>query len=181
MNTYFDKFKKRMKLRMQIPEELITRYYNDICFLVDIENTFVQEVKSRKAWLQHFNYEIDSDLVSANIVTPLKEEIDIAAKPFRKFEEAKARIFVNIKIDSKEKKRKTMIEDLEEKLGTLGKGKEPLQLTQGLVEDEVKDSGDEEEEEEGEKGKALVVVTPPIKKAEVTKKKPIVAPLSPPP
>lgn len=54
-----------------------------------------------------------------------------------------------------------MIEDLKAKLGTLGKGKEPLQLTQGLGEDEEKDSGDkEEEEEEGDKGKSIVVFMP---------------------
>ena len=79
---------------------------------------------------------------------------------------------MNIKIASKDKKRKRMIEDLEEKLGTLSKGKEPLQITQGLGEDEEKDSGDEEEEEEeGDQRKALVVVAPPTKKAKSVKTK----------
>ena len=111
---------------MRIPKELVTKYYIDICFLVDMDNTFVQAVKPRKSWLQSFDYEIDNDLVSGNIVAPLNEEIDAEAKPFGKYEEAKARITINIKISSKEKKRKIMIEDLEEKLGTLGKGKELL-------------------------------------------------------
>ena len=65
-----------MKMRMRILEELVRRYYNDICFLVGIDNTCVQEVKSRKAWLQGFDYEIDSDLVNANIVALLREEIE---------------------------------------------------------------------------------------------------------
>ena len=64
-----------------------------------------------------------------------------------------------------------MIEGLEEKLGTQGKGKESLQLTQGLGEDKEKDSGDEEYEEEGNKVKALVFISPPSKKAESIKPK----------
>lgn len=41
IDTYFEKFKKRMKMKMRIPEELVTMYYNDIYFLVDTDNTFV--------------------------------------------------------------------------------------------------------------------------------------------
>jgi hypothetical protein len=116
--------------------------------------------------------------VNANIVALLKEEIDNDAKPFGKYEEAKARIMTDIKIDSKEKKRKKIIEYLEEKLGTQGMGKEPLQLTQGLREDKEEGSSDEEGEEEV-KGKALVVVTPPRNKAKRTTKKLVVTPFSP--
>lgn len=89
MNAYFDEFKKRMKRTMRIPKELVTKYYSDICFLVDMNNTFLQAVKSRKAWLQSFDYEIDSDVVSANIDALLKEEIDVEAEPFGKYEEDK--------------------------------------------------------------------------------------------
>ena len=67
-----------------------------------------------------------------------------------------------------------MIEDLVAKLGTLGKGKEPLQLTQGLGEDKEQDNDDEEEEleeEEADKGKALVVVMPQSKKDQRSKVK----------
>jgi len=182
MDTYFEEFKQRMKMMMRIPEELVTRYYNDICFLADTDNTFVQALKLRKAWLEGFDYEIYSDLLNANIVALLKEEIDTKAESFGKYEEAKAKITMNIKIASKEKKMKRMIEDLEEKLGTLGEGKEPLQITRGLGEDEENDSGDEEEEEEeGYKGKSLIVVTIPSKKDKRTKNKPVVTPLSPPP
>ena len=74
-----------------------------------------------------------------------------------------------------------MIKDLEAKLDTLGKGKEPLQLTKGIGEDEEQDSDDEEEEEEqDDKGKSLVFVMPPSKKAQGTKNKLIVKPISPP-
>lgn len=148
MDAYFNEFKKGMKRSMRIREELVIKYYNDICFCVDTDNTFVHLVKLWKAWLKNFEYQIDSDVVSANIDALLKEEINIEAEPFGRYEEAKTRIAVDIKIASKEKKMKKIIEDLEAKKGTLGKGKEPLQLTQGLCEDEEQVRGDKEEEEE---------------------------------
>ena len=54
MDTYFEEFKQRMKMRMQIPEELVTRYYNDICFLVDTNNTFVHAVKAKEGLVTRF-------------------------------------------------------------------------------------------------------------------------------
>ena len=102
MNTYLDEFKLRMKRRIRIPKELVTKYYSDMHFLVDT-NTFVQVDKPRKAWLQSFEYEVDSDVVSANIDALLKEEIDFKGKPFGRYEEENSRIIVKIKIASKEK------------------------------------------------------------------------------
>ena len=67
--------------------------------------------------------------MSKNLDGLLKEEIDTEAEPFGRYEEVKERITIHIKIASKEKKRKKMIEGLEAKLDNLGKGNEPLQLT----------------------------------------------------
>lgn len=78
--------------------------YNDIYFLVDTDNTFVQVVKLRIALLKPFGYEIEVDDVTACIIAPLKEEIDVEAEPFVKFEESQARITVDIKISSTDKK-----------------------------------------------------------------------------
>lgn len=61
--------------------------------------------------------------MSATITTLINKEVDAKAKTFGKYEEAKARIIVDIKIASTDKKRKKMIEDLEEKLGRKDKGK----------------------------------------------------------
>lgn len=108
---------------MRIPKDLVTKYYNGICFLVNTDNNFVWEVKPRKAWLQSFEYKINSNVVNANIDALLKEEIDVQAKTSGRYEYAKERMNVNIKKSSKEKKKKKKIEDLEAKLGTLGKGK----------------------------------------------------------
>lgn len=38
IDTYFEEFKKRMKMGMRIPKELIMKHYNDLCFLVDTDN-----------------------------------------------------------------------------------------------------------------------------------------------
>ena len=56
----------------------------------------------------------------------MNEEIDVEVEPFGRYEEEKARIYLNIKIASQEKKKKRMIEDIEAKMDTLGKGEEPL-------------------------------------------------------
>ena len=50
--------------------------YNDVWFLVDTDNTFVQAVKLGKVWLTSFDYEINSEIINVNIVALLKEDID---------------------------------------------------------------------------------------------------------
>ena len=56
--------------------------------------------------------------MSTKITIFLIEEIDVKLKPFGKYEEAKEKIIVDIKIAPTDKKRKKVIQDLEEKLGT---------------------------------------------------------------
>ena len=41
MTSYFDDFKKSMKQRLRIPISLVEQHYNDICFLVDIDYTYI--------------------------------------------------------------------------------------------------------------------------------------------
>ena len=57
-------------------------------------------------------------LLMQKIVALLKEDVENESQYFGKYEEAKKRIVIDIKIDSKEKKRKKMIEYVEAKLGT---------------------------------------------------------------
>ena len=75
------------------------------------------------AWLKPSGYEVGMDEVSVVITTLLTEVGDVKVESFGKYEEEKARIIVDIKIASTNKKRKKMIKDLDEKLGTQGKGK----------------------------------------------------------
>ena len=41
MTSYFEYFKKTMKGRMRIPISLVEKYVHDICFLVDIDFTYI--------------------------------------------------------------------------------------------------------------------------------------------
>ena len=41
MTSYFEDFKKSMKQRMRIHVSLVEQYYNDICFLIDIDYMYV--------------------------------------------------------------------------------------------------------------------------------------------
>ena len=47
MTSYFEDFKKSMKQRMRIPISLVEEHVNNICFLVDIDFTYVQVVIPR--------------------------------------------------------------------------------------------------------------------------------------
>ena len=61
MKSYFEDFKKSMKQRMRIPISLVEQHVNDICFLVDIVYTYIQEVVARVRWIRPLGYEIDVD------------------------------------------------------------------------------------------------------------------------
>ena len=41
MASYFEDFKKSMKQRMRILVSLVEKYCNDICFIVDIDYTYI--------------------------------------------------------------------------------------------------------------------------------------------
>ena len=73
LDGYFEEFRKKMRKRLRIPLSLVMSHYNYICFIVDVDNTFVPKVKPRKAQLKPFGYEVEVDDVSASIVALLKE------------------------------------------------------------------------------------------------------------
>ena len=49
---------------------------NDVCFLVDIDYTYIQVAIPRIRWLRPLGYEINTDEASAINKTLLAEEID---------------------------------------------------------------------------------------------------------
>ncbi len=61
MDGYFEEFKKKMKNMTRIAKSLVDKYYDDICFLVDIDYTYIQEVIPRIAWLRPLDYDINID------------------------------------------------------------------------------------------------------------------------
>ena len=61
MTVYFDDFKSSMKRRMRILVSLVEKHEKDICFLVDIDYTYTQEILPRVRWLRPLGYELDVD------------------------------------------------------------------------------------------------------------------------
>ena len=61
MTSYFEDFKKSMKQMLRIPVSLVEQHVNDICFLVDIDYTYIQEVLPRVRWFKPLGYELDID------------------------------------------------------------------------------------------------------------------------
>ena len=51
MTSYFEYFKKTMKGRMRIPISLVEKHEKDICFLVDIDFTYIRDALLRVRWL----------------------------------------------------------------------------------------------------------------------------------
>ena len=50
MTSYFEDFKKSMKKRLRVPISLVEKHYDDFCFLVDVDYTFVQAATPRVRW-----------------------------------------------------------------------------------------------------------------------------------
>ena len=82
MTSYFEDFKNSMKRRMRITVSLVEQHVKDICFLVDIDYTYIQAVIPRVRWLRPLGYELDVDQASATITTLLAKDIDKVAKNF---------------------------------------------------------------------------------------------------
>ena len=76
MTSYFEDFKKSMKQRLRILVSLVEKHVNDICFLVDIDFTYIQAAIPRVRWLRPLGYEINVDKTFAAITTLLAEEMD---------------------------------------------------------------------------------------------------------
>ena len=117
MTSYFEDFNKSMKERMRIPVSLVEQHYNDICFLVDIDYTFVQASIPRVRWLRPLGYEINVDEAFAAITTLLAEEVDKTAKFFGNYEVMMSKIEMELKITSTLKRKDKLVKKLKKRFG----------------------------------------------------------------
>ena len=101
-----------MRKRSRIGVSLVEKYYDDVCFLVDTDYTYVQAIISRVAWLRPLPYEVIIDEITTTITALLAEEVDKSDKVFGKYEEAKTQITFNLKIATLERKIKNMMKNL---------------------------------------------------------------------
>lgn len=151
MISYFEYFKKSMKQRLLIPASLVEKYANDVCFLVDIDYTYIQAAISRVRWLRPIGYEVNIDEASATITTLLAEEIDKSAPHFGTYDVVRSKVDMEMKTTSTLKKKEKLVKKLKAKLGEgtaegeEDEGQGPLEMTQGMGEDaEQEDSAEEE-------------------------------------
>lgn len=62
---YFKKFQKEMHAREHIPTEVVNRYEDSICFMVDTDTCLMEVVIPRTTWVAPMGYEVDKDLLVA--------------------------------------------------------------------------------------------------------------------
>ena len=144
---------------MRIPISLVKQHVNDICFLVDIDYTYIQAVVPRVIWLRPLGYELDVDQASTTITARLVEDIDKAAKPFGTYDVVKSRVEIYLKTTSIVKRKEKLVRNIKKRFGTdievVGivkeqeeeddiedeeeQGQVPMELTQGLGEDKEED------------------------------------------
>lgn len=149
MTSYFEDFKKSMKQRMRIPVSLVEKHVNDICFLVDIDFTYIQATIPRVRWLRPLGYELDIDEALVAITTLLAKEIDKVAPHFGTYDFVKSKIETKLKNTSVIKKKDKMVRKIKKTFGA---------NIEGEVEEAEEVEGDSEEEEE-EQGKEIEEMT----------------------
>lgn len=88
VEDYFGKFNERMEKRTRIPAQLVEKFKDDICFLVDADTTLIKVVDPRTAWLPPMDYEIDIDVATKEIKALLFEPKEKKATRFGTFNEA---------------------------------------------------------------------------------------------
>ena len=164
MSSYFEDFKKTISL--------VEKHVQDICFLVDIDYTYIQIVVPRIRWLRPLPYEIDVDEALAAITTLLVEDTNKEEKYFGTYDIVKSRVSTDLKIASSMRKKDKIIKKMKSQSGVGDDDEEdveeaneegPLAITQGLGEDTegAKQEGEEEAEQ-----------TPPIEKKRKAKEPP---------
>ena len=120
--------------------------------MVDCDKVYIQAVRSRVAWVKPLLYEVNIDEARDIIEALVNELVDPRQPIFGTYDEAKARIELQIKIPQAISKGKRRIAKMKTEI-------DPPMLT--------KEEGEEEEEEESEKEvepqrkKGKVIITKP--------------------
>lgn len=112
MDEYFTVLKDQMQKRVRIPEQLIEKYKDEICFMVDTNHTYSNPAIPRIAWIQPLEYEINIDQASKEIDALLNEPLDKKQPKFGTYEEAKKRIKFGLVVKKIVKKKDKMVKNL---------------------------------------------------------------------
>ena len=102
---------------MRIPISLVEEHVNNICFLVEIDFSYVQAIIPRVRWLRPLGYELDIDQASVAITTLLAEEIDKATKHFGTYDVVKSKVVTDLKTTSVIKRKDKLVKKIKRNLG----------------------------------------------------------------
>ena len=97
MVNYFEAFKEKMNNRFRIPKELVEDYKDDVFFMVDSDRVYIQAIRPKVVWVKPLPYEVNIDEAKEIIEALMNESIDPKKPYFGTYEEAKARIELEIK------------------------------------------------------------------------------------
>lgn len=150
-DKYFEESKNKMRSCMGIPKSILDKYFDDICFMVDIDFFLCLDcTTSRVLWLIAISYEVNINEVTTTLTALLSEDIDWNFGPFDTYDTIKDQMNPKTSEPKKDKKRIKEIKGLEGK------------------DDEEEESKDTTKAKES-KGKELAIVKP-----KATKKKKII-------
>lgn len=76
MENYFNAFKEKMNNRFRIPKKLVEDYKDDVCFMVDSDKVYIQEVRPRIVWVKPLGYEVNIDETKDIIEALINELVD---------------------------------------------------------------------------------------------------------
>ena len=119
---------------------------------MDCDKVYIQAVRPRIAWVKPLPYEVNIDDARDIIEALVNEPVDPRQPIFGTYDQAKARIELQIKIPQAISKGKRRVAQLKSAVG-------PLMLTEGKGEDEAEAKETESEKEEGppqKKGKVII-------------------------
>ena len=98
MDAYFEDFKEKMHNRYRIPQKMVDKYEQYICFLFDCDNTHIQVAIFRTTLLKPLGYEVNISDTKDVIEACLNEPFDPKATYFGTYKEAKKRISLEVEI-----------------------------------------------------------------------------------
>lgn len=80
-------FKNQMRKRSRIPPVIVEKYKNEICFMVDIDFTFVEAVEPRVEFIDPLGYEVSEAKMEEYISRLVKCKLDANSSIFGTYEE----------------------------------------------------------------------------------------------
>ena len=74
--TWMKKFQAQMKLRYRILPNMVEKYKDEICFMVETDTTCMEPIKPRVKFIKPMSYEMIEDLIGAYAKIILELERD---------------------------------------------------------------------------------------------------------